>query len=98
MEIKDYQIAPFTKFDKDRGLLTAGTENDFKSMTINRDGMGILLNKPVVFLFVNSARYTYEFVSRRAEITVSFCDKEFKKALGIFGFKSGRDMDKAKAV
>ena len=98
MDIKDFQTFPFTKFDKEWALLTAGVENDFNSMTISWGGMGTFWNKPVVFLFVKPVRYTYEFVSRHEEITVSFYDKKFKKALGIFDSNSGRDIDKAKAA
>lgn len=98
MDFKNYQTSPFTKFDKDWAILTAGTGDDFNGMTISWGGMGTLWNKPVVFLFVKPVRYTYEFVSRHDEITVSFFDKKFRKALSIFGSKSGRDLDKAKAA
>ena len=96
MNIQDFQTHPFTKFDKEWALLTAGVKDDFNSMTISWGGMGTLWHKPVVFLFVKPVRYTYEFVERHDEITVSFYDKKYKKALSVFGSKSGRDIDKAK--
>ena len=98
MNIQDFQTHPFTKFDKEWALLTAGVKDDFNSMTISWGGMGTLWHKPVVFLFVKPVRYTYEFVERHDEITVSFYDKQYRKALSLFGSKSGRDMDKAKAA
>ena len=98
MDIKDYQTHPFTKLDKDWALLTAGTAEDFNSMTISWGGMGTLWGKPVAFIFVKPTRYTYEFVSKHDEITISFYGNEYKKALGIFGSKSGRDIDKPKTA
>lgn len=35
MAFEDYTTHPFTKFDKDWALLTAGTMNDFNSMSIS---------------------------------------------------------------
>ena len=98
MDIQDFATHPFTKYDKEWALLTAGTGDDFNSMTISWGGMGTIWHKPVVFLFVKPVRYTYGFVSRHDEITVSFYDEKYKKALGVFGSKSGRDTDKPKAA
>ena len=98
MNIQDFQTHPFTKYDKDWALLTAGTKDDFNSMTISWGGMGTIWNKPVAFLFVKPVRHTCEFVARHDEITVSFYDEKYKKALGVFGSKSGRDTDKPKAA
>lgn len=70
------------------------TADDFNSMTISWGGMGTIWNQPAAFLFVKSVRYTYEFVSRHEEITVSFYDEKYRRALAIFGSRSGRDTDK----
>ena len=98
MNIKDYQIHSFTKFDKDWAILTAGVKDDFNSMTISWGGLGTLWSVPAAFLFIKPTRYTYEFISKHDEITVSFYANEYRKALGIFGSKSGRDIDKAKTA
>ena len=98
MDIKNYQTHPFTKLDKDWALLTAGVEGDFNSMTISWGGMGTIWFKPVVFVVVKPTRYTFEFIGRHDEITLSFYGSEYKKALGIFGSKSGRDIDKVKTA
>ena len=97
MNIQDYMTHPFTKFDKDWGLLTAGVQDDFNSMTISWGGMGTMWYKPMIFLFVRPTRYTFEFLSRHDELTVSFYEDEYRNVLAnIFGLKSGRDIDKAK--
>ena len=98
MDIQNFTAQSFTKFDHDWAILTAGNKDDFNSMTISWGGLGTLWNKPVAFLFVKPTRYTFEFVSKHDEITISFYDKEYKKALAIFGSKSGRDIDKASAT
>ncbi len=98
MDIRDFETHPFTKFDKEWGLLTAGTKDDFNSMTVSWGGMGTIWNKPVVFLFVKPVRYTHEFVARHEELTVSFFDEKYRKALGVFGSRSGRDTDKPRAA
>lgn len=99
MNIQDYVTHPFKKFDKDWGLLTAGVQDDFNSMTISWGGMGTLWYKPMLFLFlfVRPTRYTFEFISRHDELTVSFYEEEYRNILAnIFGLKSGRDIDKPK--
>ena len=97
MNIQDYMTHPFTKFGKDWGLLTAGVQDDFNSMTISWGGMGTIWYKPTIFLFVRPTRYTFEYISRYDELTVSFYKEKYRNVLAnIFGLKSGRDTDKAK--
>ena len=96
MAFEDYTTHPFTKFDKDWALLTAGTMNDFNSMTISWGGMGTMWSAPVAFLVVKPSRYTSDFLRRHDEITLSWYPRSERKALGIFGTQSGRDTDKVK--
>ena len=96
MELKDYTIKPFVNFAEDWAILTAGTMDDFNSMTIAWGGLGTMWGKSVAFLVVKPTRYTCQFVQRHTEITVSWYDKKYKKELAsIFGAKSGRDINKA---
>lgn len=94
MNIYGYQSHPFAKFDKEWGLLTAGIAGDFNSMTISWGGMGTMWRKPVLFLVVKPTRHTFGFVSRHDELTVSFYEEKYRKALALFGSMSGRDIDK----
>ncbi len=96
MAFEDYSTHPFTKFDKDWALLTAGTMDDFNSMTISWGGMGTMWSSPVAFLVVKPSRYTSDFLKRHDEITLSWYPRSERKALGIFGTQSGRDTDKVK--
>lgn len=90
-EIKD----SFVKMiNDDWALLTAGTADNFNTMTVSWGGIGELWNKDVCFVFVRPQRYTYEFMENNSYFTLSFFGGEYKKELGICGSKSGRDIDK----
>ena len=84
----------FSLFDRKWALLSAGTEDDFNTMTISWGGLGTIWNKPVATVYVRTSRYTHEFMDRNDYFTVSFYPGELKKTLGVLGTKSGRDTDK----
>ena len=94
MELNEYTEKPFVHFAEDWALLTAGVPGDFNSMTIAWGALGTMWGKPAAFLVVKPSRYTSEFLERHDEITLSWYDAKYKKALGVFGSKSGRDTDK----
>ena len=83
----------YSKFDSEWALLTAGTTQKFNSMTISWGGVGTLWGKHVVTAYVRTSRYTHEFMDNNEYFTVSFY-KDMKRILGVFGSKSGRDIDK----
>ncbi len=84
----------FSILDKKWALLTAGTKDHFNSMTISWGGMGTIWGKPVVTTYVRTSRYTHEFMDDNEYFTLSFYPDEKKSILGVFGSKSGRDIDK----
>lgn len=89
----------FTRMlSEDWALLTAGTVDEFNTMTVSWGGFGELWNKDVGFVFVRPQRYTYEFIEKNDYFSLSFFGGEFKKELGICGSKSGRDIDKMEAT
>ena len=90
----EFNIDTFSQFDKKWALLTAGTKDSFNSMTISWGGTGTLWGKPVVTAYVRTTRYTHDFMDNNDYFTVSFYPEEMKKILGVFGSKSGRDIDK----
>ncbi len=83
-------------FDKQWALVTAGSPEDFNTMTISWGGIGTLWSRPVATVYVKPVRYTHEFMERNEFFTVSFYGPQHKKALGILGSRSGRDCDKVK--
>ena len=88
--------SPVTLINDDWGILTAGPVNDCNMMTISWGAIGELWNKHVAFIFVRPGRYTYEFMERNNQFTVSFFDEQYKPALSFCGSHSGRDFDKEK--
>ena len=92
------QLDPFTKFDKDWALLTAGTDEHFNSMTISWGSLGTVWNKDVVTVYVRPDRYTWGFLKDSDYFTVSFYPESCRKALLYMGEMSGRDGDKAAAA
>ena len=91
---EEYQV--FEMFDKKWALATAGSMESYNTCTIGWGSLGTLWGKPVVTVYVNPDRYTWEFLKENDTFTVSFFPEEYRKALGYLGEKSGRDEDKVK--
>ena len=77
-------------------LITAGTKDDFNTMTAAWGGIGFLWKEPMATIFVRPQRYTYEFTEKYDMFTLCFFDSKHHEALKICGTKSGRDIDKMK--
>ncbi len=77
-------------------LVTAGTPENFNTMTASWGGIGFLWNKPVAFVFVRPERYTFEFIENNEHMTLTFLGNENRDILNFCGTKSGRDYDKVK--
>ncbi|MCQ2182070.1 MAG: flavin reductase [Bacteroidales bacterium] len=76
-------------------LVTAGTKENFNTMTASWGGIGFLWDKPVAFIFIRPERYTHDFIENEKRLTLSFYTERYRKALQICGTKSGRDVNKA---
>jgi flavin reductase (DIM6/NTAB) family NADH-FMN oxidoreductase RutF len=70
-------------------------KSNWNTMTASWGALGELWGKDVSFIFVRPQRYTFEFVNASPLYSVAFFDAQHRKALGIAGAKSGRDIDKA---
>ena len=77
-------------------LLTAGNKQNFNSCTIMYGAKGMVWNKQVYIVFVKPERYTWKFMNDCDYFTVSYFPKEMNNIHKIFGYKSGRDVDKIK--
>lgn len=94
-EIKDNFIE---LIGKEWMLVSAGDKEKFNMMTASWGGVGVLWNRPVVFAFIRSERYTREFIDAKNEFTITFLGPEHRKAHSICGSKSGREIDKVAAT
>lgn len=80
-------------------LLTTKVGYKVNSMAIGWGTIGIQWEKPVFIAFVRTCRFTHEMLEGNGEFTVNVPVGEFpRKALGLLGSKSGRDMDKIAAA
>ena len=80
-------------------LLTTKVGDKVNSMAIGWGTIGIQWEKPVFIAFVRTCRFTHEMLEGNGEFTVNVPVGEFpRKALGLLGSKSGRDMDKIAAA
>lgn len=84
----------FKLLDRDWMLVTAGTMDDFNTMTASWGHMGILWNLPVAIAYIRPQRYTYQFANRYEDYTLSFFPETCRSALQFCGSRSGRDTDK----
>lgn len=97
---RDYKV--FEMFEKEWGLVTAGTLEHFNSCTIAWGSFGTMWIKPgnggaTATVFIYPTRYTLEFLKANDWFTISFFPESCKKMLGYMGSHSGRDGDKAAA-
>ena len=85
---------PFEMIERQCALFSAGTKENFNTMTIGWGCMGDLWSVPAFVAYIRHSRYTFEFAEKNEYFTVSFFGMPRPKALGILGSKSGREMDK----
>lgn len=96
IKAKEISESPFSLIGQDWMLITSGSIDKFNTMTASWGGMGFLWGKNVCFIFVRPSRYTYEFMEKNDNFSLSFFTEEFRPALNICGKKSGREIDKVK--
>ncbi len=86
----------FKSIGSDWMLVSAGTFDDFNTMTASWGGLGVLWRENVAFVFIRPQRYTFEYTEKNSSLSLSFFGGEKKDALGLCGRVSGRDCDKIK--
>lgn len=94
---ESYEV--FQLFNDRWALATAGSMENYNTMTIGWGSMGTLWGpphkgKPVLTIYVSPARYTHTFLEQNDYFTVSFFPEEYRKDLAMLGSRSGRDGDK----
>ncbi|MBR5093870.1 MAG: flavin reductase, partial [Oscillospiraceae bacterium] len=96
MDLRDKSYPVFSMFNDRWALATAGTLDDYDTMTIGWGGMGTIrgpphAGKPVLTIYVSPARYTHGYLERCELFTVSFFPEAYRKDLLLLGSRSGRD-------
>lgn len=77
-------------------LVTAGSLKDsqFNSMTVNWGFFGTMWYEPTALLVIRPSRYTFEFIEKCDDFTLTILPEEYKNVYALMGSKSGRDSDK----
>lgn len=88
----------FKLIGSDWMLVTAGTVGKFNAMTASWGGFGYLWNKNICICVVRPNRYTFEFIEKAADFTLSFFEEKYRDVLSFYGTNSGRDVDKMKGT
>lgn len=89
-------LDPFKTIGKDWFLLTAGTPEDYNTMTCSWGALGVIWNVPSVTAYVRTTRHTFGYLEQGNTFTVCVFPETYRKALSYCGSHSGRDVDKAK--
>lgn len=89
----------FKMFNEQWALVTAGTPGDFNTLTVAWGSLGTLWGREgkgrsIVTVYVSPARYSYEYLKKSDNFTVSFFPETYRKELIYLGSHSGRDEDK----
>ena len=100
-ESADYKV--FDMFNNQWALVTAGDMSRCNTCTIAWGSLGTIWGgagqgRPIVTVYVNPDRYTWEFLKENDTFTVEFFPPEYRKALSYLGSHSGRDGDKIAAA
>lgn len=77
-------------------VLTAGTIQNFNSMTIGWGSVGVMWGKPFIQVVVRPTRYTFEFMEKYPSFTVCAFPENYRHAVKLLGTRSGRDSNKIK--
>lgn len=86
----------FKLIGSDWMLITAGTLKSYNMMTASWGGFGVLWSKKICFCVIRPHRYTYSFMEKSENFTLSFFEEKYKKILEFCGSNSGRDVNKTK--
>ena len=92
--MEELELKVFEAFARDWALVTAGSMDNFNTMTIGWGAMGTLWGKSAVTVYVKPVRYTHEFLDANEYFTVCFFPADCKKDLSLLGSRSGRDGDR----
>lgn len=93
--LKKLEIESF-KALKSRLLITCGknVQGEYNSMTVDWGFFGVIWGRPCVILTVRPSRYTYEFIEKHSDFSVSMFSPNYRDILLMMGKKSGRNSQK----
>lgn len=87
----------FSMFNDQWGLATAGTPDEYNTMTIGWGTMGTIWGPPkrgkqIITIFLRENRFTSDILLKHDHFTVCFFPEKYRGDLGTLGTKSGWDV------
>ena len=98
IEVRSLNENFFTKIGEEWMLVTAGTRENFNTMTASWGGVGVLWGSDVTFTFIRQSRYTLDYMKSNPYYSLCFFDGDKQKEMAFCGSNSGRDVDKVAAT
>lgn len=96
IEVKSLPDNIFQLLDEEWMLITVGTSGSFNTMTASWGSFGILWQRPIATVFIRPHRYTFSFIEKHDNFTLSFFSEKYRNVLNYCGQNSGRNVDKVK--
>ncbi len=92
----EFSVSPHYLFDRQMVLLACGdfAKGDFNCMTIGWGLFGTMWSVPAALVVVRPSRFTYEFMERYDNFTLTAFPTKYKRDINYLGRHSGRDEDK----
>ena len=90
IEPKDISINSIHLFE-DWIVLAVNNDEKPNAMLLTMGTMGAFRGKPIVSIFVNESRYTYELLEKNPYFTLSVFPEQYKENVHYLGEHSGRD-------
>ncbi len=96
LDVRELNLDPINVLHTDWMLVSAGTEDNWNTMTASWGHFGCIWGKnmPTAVIYVRPQRYTHDYVEREECFTLTFFDQEYHNDLSYLGCHSGRDEDK----
>lgn len=92
--IKEFNTDIFKLFDDHWALVTAGTPEDYNTMTISWGSLGTIWaprgnGRQIATIYIKPSRYTFNYLEKSDYYTISFFPEEKRKDLAYLGSHSG---------
>ena len=85
------------KFSPGVYLGTAGSKDQYNSLTLGWGASGVLWSKPAAIVYIRENRFSFKYFEKFPVFVLSwYAKKDMQAVLKVFGGKSGRDTDKEK--
>ena len=96
IEPADLRLDSVKLWEKRWLLLCSGDyiSGNYNAMTVAWGSVGVMWHKPFAQVVVRPGRYTYDFMERFPDFTLSVLPDDMRETMSLMGSKSGRNINK----